>query len=136
MAKISHGSNTWRSEGLAKKYKEQEKIALDKTVKHKKKKDTRKWCKGKVGVEHTLIRYFWTYGWESKRTNWIRSRCTTCGKEFHTKDSSIPLRIPVDEVDRAVHPVQVKVNGKAIPIDFNLYLDRVWCNACRMWEQK
>lgn len=141
MAKISHGAHSWRSEGLAKKYKEQEKIAFDIPSRHKAKKNTRKWCRGKVGVSHTLERYFWRYGWESKRTNWIRTRCVECGKEFYNKDSSIPLRIELDESDGIRYPVQVKLNGRAIPFDrqtiehINSNYSGWWCEQCHEWHR-
>lgn len=134
MAKISHGGNTWRSEGLVKKYKAQASFDTENS-KHKSKKNTRKWCKGKVGVEHELRRYFWHYGWESKRTNWIRSKCIVCGKEFHNKNTSIPLIIELDDKDGKSYPIQVKVNGVAIPIDYRLWHESgYWCDICDEWH--
>lgn len=43
------------------------------------KKDTRRWCRGKVGVEHVTLPVIWfsmlgsTYGWDE---------CTNCRKKF------------------------------------------------------
>lgn len=134
MAKISHGADTWRSEGLAKKYKEQASFETLKN-KHKSKKNTRKWCKGKVGVQHDLIRYFKYYGWTSKRSKYIQCRCKVCGKEFYNKSSSIPLIIELDNKDGKSYPIQVKVNGIANPIDYRLFHDEnLWCEHCQEWH--
>jgi len=133
MAKISHGGNTWRSEGLVKKYKAQ--VSFDTpTNKHKSKKDTRKWCRGKIGIQHEIRRYFYRVGWENKRTNWIRSKCINCDKEFRSKNSSIPLIIELDYEDGKSYPIQVKMNGIAIPINYQLFQGGHYCNACQIWE--
>lgn len=133
MARLKHDHSGWRSHGLYKKYQSP---AVDEAAHSRKtKKNTRKWCRGKVGTEHVLRRYFWHTGWESKRTNWIRSKCVVCGKEFRNKDKSIPLTIELDERDGKSYPIQVKVNGIAIPIDYKMYHDgRHWCYACDEWH--
>ena len=139
MARLKRDHSGWSSHGLYLKYQQPK---VDETVHSKKtKKNTRKWCRGKVGVEHKLERYFWRYGWASKRSTWIRSRCTECRKEFHSKDSSIPLRIELDESDGVAHPVQVKLNGKAIPFDretieyINNGYGGYWCGQCHEWHR-
>lgn len=55
-------------------------------------KDTRRWCRGKVGREHTLaiVRddYGWHVGRKCQEPSWLpgywschhQERCTTCGK--------------------------------------------------------
>jgi hypothetical protein len=140
MAKLSHGADSWRSEGLLRKYKAQENF--DDPVKYKSKKKTRKWCKGKVGTEHKLYRYYYyTRPWgqnKAKRTSWIRSRCEVCKKEFLTKDKSIPLRILVEDISEfSISPVQVKVNGKAIPIPGKWYYnERYYCDYCGKWHSE
>ena len=53
----------------------------DEIPKHRSKKNTRKWCKGKEGIEHKPI---WQ---EDKKRNWIASVylqfvCQVCGKEL------------------------------------------------------
>jgi len=66
------------------------------TKKTPSKKDTRKWCRGKEGVEHVValetnswtnpnthetVRCRWTpWGKRPHYTCWCRKRCTTCGK--------------------------------------------------------
>jgi hypothetical protein len=57
----------------------------------KKKKDTKKWCKGKVGVEHQLKCYDYDE-LKNKNTNLVGSyaknwkvlSCTICGKQIET----------------------------------------------------
>lgn len=135
MARLKRGANTWRSEGLAKKYKEQASFDMLNNKIRRRKKDTRKWCRGKVGVEHKLYRYFYRSGWSGIRTNLIRSRCENCGKEFHSNNSNIPLRIELDEQDGKSYPIQVKMNGVAIPIDFTkFHSEYQWCDMCEKWH--
>lgn len=135
MARLKRDHSGWSSSGLYLKY--QQPTTNEEPIKKSSKKNTTKWCRGKSGVEHQLQRYFWRYGWESKRTNWIRTRCVDCRKEFHRKDSNIPLRIDIDEDNCYVsYPVQVKVNGKAIPFNFcqleSLRLESWhWCKRCK-----
>lgn len=133
MARVKRDHSGWHSHGLFIKY--QSPSVGEKPPKHKSKKDTRKWCRGKTGKEHILRRYFWHFGWTSKRSNWIRCKCIECGKEFYNKDKGIPLIIEIDEVDHASYPVQVKVNGKPIPIDYRLYHETSYfCTACQVWH--
>lgn len=59
----------------------------------KSKKDTKRWCRGKVGVEHVWERYAKYY------KMFIYTRCINCKKEDYgkrSKNTSIPLRIDVD----------------------------------------
>ena len=104
----------------------------------KAKKDTTKWCRGKIGVQHVIRRYFY-YIYVNNgrtRTNLIRSKCVECGKGFYSKDSSIPLDIEVDGERGQKYPVQVKVNGKALPIDYKSYgiPHREYCDYCHEWH--
>jgi hypothetical protein len=136
MGRLKKDHSGWRTHGLWKKYQLPSVVEPSKHVKRK--KNTNRWCKGKEGVQHVLERYFYHIrGWDYvKRTNWIRTRCANCYKQFHKSDSSIPLTIELDEVDSNTYPVQVKVNGKAIPIDFRMYdTTHHWCNSCQEWER-
>ena len=50
----------------------------DEAVRYKSRKDTKRWCKGKVGVEHDYP--------EPTREKWLsfeifRSQCTRCGRK-------------------------------------------------------
>lgn len=131
MGRLKKDHSGYRTHGLWVKYQTPQVVERNKP---KSKKDTRKWCRGKVGVEHQLIRYFWHYGWDRKKTNWIRTKCRVCDKEFGRKnDPSVPLYIEVDEEGK-VFFVQVKVNGKALPMEPHLYGDEWWCEHCRTWH--
>lgn len=46
--------------------------------KYKNKKDTKRWCKGKVGVEHDLVRV----PWKGAPTVAQVDECTKCGKNI------------------------------------------------------
>lgn len=50
------------------------------------KKDTKKWCAGKVGREHTLEvkNYSEGKGWGPIFGNWWVQYCSTCGKDFES----------------------------------------------------
>lgn len=134
MARLKRDHSSWTGAGLFRKYQQP---AIDETIRvSRKKKNTKKWCRGKVGVEHRLERYFWRRSWQSVRAGWVRTRCVNCRKEFNSNDKSVPLRIELDDSDyRATYPIQVKANGKAIPFDYceleNLRLQYWhWCERC------
>lgn len=137
MARLKRDHSGWNSSGLYQKY-QQPKID-EMVLKVKNKKDTKKWCRGKIGVKHDLQRHFHYTTWFNKRTNFIRVECINCGRKSHTKDTSIPLRIDLDEYDGVSYPVQVKVNGKPIPFTYcqlqSLDL-RKWhyCEYCKDWH--
>ena len=49
---------------------------------HRSHKDTKRWCRGKVGVKHKWARY---------GDRWyIHDVCTVCGKRYLPKDYGIP----------------------------------------------
>jgi hypothetical protein len=50
------------------------------------KKDTKKWCAGKMGREHTLeVKSFKdSKGWRTHFSNWWLLYCSKCGKEVDT----------------------------------------------------
>ena len=62
---------------------------------HRSRKNTRKWCRGKVGVEHQLaVETRFRYGWEPRPCHWYPwaesnwgcyhvQRCTACRKILH-----------------------------------------------------
>lgn len=131
MGRIKKDHSGWRTHGIFIKY-QQPSIENNFKVKAKK-KDTKKWCHGKPGVEHELYRHFEYFGWESK-VRWIKCECKNCGKRFYRKhDSSIPLTIPVDYSWPAEeYLVQVKVNDLPIPIESKyMYSPNSWyCLEC------
>jgi hypothetical protein len=45
-------------------------------------KDTKRWCRGIVGREHSLVWQFWfECGWKKNPVDYQRLRCTTCGRD-------------------------------------------------------
>lgn len=134
MGRLKKDHSGYRSSGLYTKYKSPS--VNEKPIQHKSKKNTIKWCKGKIGVEHVAERYFYHFRWTNKRTNWIMTRCIVCRKELNRKDNSIPLRIELDDADGKPYPIQVKVNGLAVPIDYRLHDNKYhWCSGCQEWER-
>lgn len=139
MAKLSHGADTWRSEGLAKKYKAQ--ASFDMPAKHKSKKDTKKWCRGKVGREHVWHRFQRRYyNWELDDyiSPYIEIICQECGKEKYiktAKSADYPLHLWVTKKGSGYEPIQVRVNGKWKPIQELRYRSgKYWCNDCGYWH--
>lgn len=112
MARLKKDHSNWSSSGLYLKYQHPK---IEHTVRIKnKKKNTKKWCRGKVGVEHQLVRYFHYINGLRRRSNWIRTRCDKCRKEFfHANDSSLPLKLEIDEYDDRKYQIQVKINRGA-----------------------
>jgi len=59
----------------------------DKPAKHRTKKNTRKWCKGKPGVEHQwdwgIDSRFLGYPWATRDSRHYINTCTVCGKHNH-----------------------------------------------------
>lgn len=140
MARLNRDHSGYHSHGLYTKY--QQPSVNDFSPKQKSKKNTKKWCGGKVGREHDLIRYFWHTGWSGTRTKWIRTKCAVCHKEFyHTNNPSVPLIVELDEKDGIRYPIQVKVNGKAIPFSekvvayINSGYGGWWCDECKDWHR-
>lgn len=73
--KKEHGG--YRTSGLWEKYK-----PLGETVrKPRAKKDTKKWCRGKVGVKH---QFYTVEEHTGCRYIWIQGRCVNCGKKQWT----------------------------------------------------
>ncbi len=135
MGKIKRDHSGWHSSGLWLKY--QSPSVQEASKPPKKKKNTRKWCKGKQGVEHVIQRRFRHYGWSTKRSKYIYTVCVVCRKEFHANNTSVPLKIEIDETNQSiVFPIQVKVNGKAVPIDYHLFENEYYCWQCKEWHSK
>jgi hypothetical protein len=135
MGRLKKDHGGYRPSGLWLKY--QQPVAVEEPARHRGKKNTRRWCKGKVGTEHALVRRFKHYGWSSRRSRFIYTVCTVCRKEFYKiRHEGIPLEIEIDESNESVvYPVQVKVNGIVLPIDYRKYQDdRYYCSACDEWH--
>lgn len=76
MARLKRDHSGWRSSGLYLKYQQPK---VDEIVHSKKtKKNTKKWCKGNVGVRHVYQRVERT---EFMTFVWSTNRCDNCGKK-------------------------------------------------------
>lgn len=77
MGRLKKDHTGWRTSGLWTKYQKPN-VGDDtfNTIKSKY-KNTRKWCKGKVGVEHNYQLVERHEGWLS----FCQSKCVSCGKK-------------------------------------------------------
>ena len=106
MGRLKQDHDSYKTIGLYKKYQEPK---SNNNSKHKSKKDTRNWCKGKVGEEHDKMRVFRKSHYERPigTRRFIDIVCIKCDKKFFYQhkesERSLPLRIPLDLViDSAV----------------------------------
>lgn len=137
MGRLKKDHSGWHTSGLWLKYKEP--TVEEQQPRHKSKKNTREWCRGKKGQPHELIRVFYrTHGngkyfdwgyWNGRLFKYTETVCTNCGKRFWNKNKGIPLVIPVKD-ESEEYPVQVKVNGVIQPIHPSRYLDQHYCWDC------
>lgn len=80
MGRIKKDHSGWRTSGLWKKF-QYPKIEDDEEVSRvHKKKNTKKWCRGKVGIKHVKEKVSETKGFLS--FSWTEYRCTNCNKRF------------------------------------------------------
>ena len=140
MAKLSHGADTWRSEGLLGRYKSQ--LKSEEEPKYKSKKDTVKWCRGKVGVAHEWHRKQrarWDWDTEEEYvSSYVEIWCANCKKQAYKRFGNavykFPLHIAVTGKSLA-YAVQVKVNGKAIPFPPEWFYEKAYyCSQCHKWH--
>jgi len=109
MARLKKDHSGWRSHGLYLKYKEPTEN------KPKSKKDTNRWCRGRVGREHNLVRYKPVrYHWFSEPFySYVRVKCLVCHKEMYKrKYINLPLVVEVVEIETKWQETYVPVNGK------------------------
>jgi len=122
MGRIKKDHSGYRTHGIFMKY--QQPSIEDKSIKHKSKKDTNRWCRGKKGIEHKLYRKFYRTSFRNIRTNLIEVYCSECRKQLHKKShAGIPLIIDVEDGNvesnyKYVDNIQVKVNGKPLPMEW------------------
>lgn len=108
--RLKEDKSSWKSTGIIKRdNRHDHSDSFSKTK--SKKKDTKRWCRGKVGVEHELLRTFQYMYWRNgpKRMNYVKCNCVNCGKEFFSKshDSKITLKV---EIDRSNHGTYYTIN--------------------------
>lgn len=109
MARLKKDHSGWRSHGLYLKYKEPVEN------KPKSKKDTNRWCRGKVGKEHNLVRFKPEhYRWFNEPLyDYVRVMCLNCGKEMYKrKNLNLPLVVDVIQINTERHDTFIPVNGK------------------------
>lgn len=74
--RIKKDASSWRAGGVLARDARHEKTPSE-IAPHRSKKNTRRWCKGHVGREHTPVwRNYKSYG------HWRMLVCTTCGKQL------------------------------------------------------
>lgn len=84
MAKVSHDKESWHASGVIARDKRATKSPQDeRPVGRARKKDTRRWCKGKEGREHAIVwvRYN-TVHRSTLPANWLIQRCRVCHRVF------------------------------------------------------
>lgn len=110
MGRLKKDHSGWKTHGLWKKYQFPK---IDERPKHKSKKDTKKWCRGKVGVEHKWVREQ-QKRWDNELAEYFGSyitiSCDDCDKSMYkrlSKVSHIPMRIFIMQ-ESEVYVVAVK----------------------------
>ncbi len=80
MAKISHDDDSWKASGVIRRDYRSVRNGPE-VAKHGKKKDTKKWCRGKPGQIHDIktVKY---ERWYFIQTVYVVDKCQRCGKEF------------------------------------------------------
>lgn len=140
MARLKRDNSSWHAHGLYKKYQEP-RVVERPASKRLKKRNTNLWCRGKVGVEHSWHIY------QKKRWNddrwaflniYLEVHCAKCKKEKYIKTAksrTYPFHAWINQSDSERHPIQVKVNGKPVPIPAHLYHPSGhWCSECGTWH--
>lgn len=69
----------------------------DKPIPHRSKKDRKKWCKGKPGIEHVLKCMHYVGAYHESHPIWRELVCVKCGKRL---DFYFPLSALVRVEDR------------------------------------
>ena len=139
MGRLKQDHSGWSTHGKWLKY--QQPTISEKPLAGKSRKDTNKWCKGKVGVEHTWHRYQYKR-WNDERLAFTRAyikiKCIKCRKEKYIKTArgaNFTLHLFITDMDEGYVPVQVRVNGKILPIAYAQYRrGKYWCNDFGYWH--
>ena len=64
------------------KGKDQNEVTVAQVPKHRSKKDTKRWCLGKVGREHDLHKVPKTSSYDPDVVLWWTNTCKKCKKQF------------------------------------------------------
>lgn len=139
MGRLKKDHGGWRTSGLWLKYQTPKVNEINKRPKSK--KDTNKWCRGKVGREHEWHRYQGRkYSWELDNyvLPYVYIKCLECKKEKYVKtakSAKYPMHLWVEDQGLGYEPVQVRVNGKYLPIDYLRYeKGGYYCYDCGVWH--
>lgn len=101
MGRLKRDHNGYHTSGLWLKY--QNPTTDEDLPRAKSKKDTKRWCKGKVGVKHSPVRRFKHYSWSSRRSRVVYTICTVCGKNTGSnKAKGVPLILELDESNHGI----------------------------------
>ena len=131
MAQIKRDHGGYYSSGLWIKFQQPDTSINDDPKRKSKKKDTVKWCKGKVGVKHHFYQTLWKSRWSDHV--YYNTECSVCKKEVYKKRiKSLPLHYEIQQESK-IYPVQVKVDGVAVPIN-HLAWTHYWCGGCKEWH--
>lgn len=120
MGRLKRDHTGYSSSGLWLKY--QRPGINERSVAPKSKKDTNKWCRGKVGREHNWHRFQemrWSWSEEDYISPYIAIHCVVCDKEKYAKtakSANYPLHIYVKQEYCGIEPVQINVNGEYKPL--------------------
>ena len=141
MARLKRDHSGYHSYGLYAKYK-QPSISEKPNGNRLKKKNTNKWCRGKIGTEHKWHSYQ-QKRWSDERwafmNTYIEIKCVECRKEKYIKTARAaiyPFHIWIDHQNEGYQSIQVKVNGKILPIaEYQYHKDRYWCKECGTWHK-
>lgn len=80
--RIKKVSNNYRSSGI--KHRDNRHDPTEPALERRSKKSTRRWCKGKVGVEHDYQEATKpVFNGNDYRWVWQLKKCTRCGKQYH-----------------------------------------------------
>ena len=86
MARISDDASSWKAGGVQHRDFRHTHNGPEVPTRKGGRKNTRRWCKGIVGREHTIEVGIAAPRWNLFRSGapiWIVDKCTTCGKEFN-----------------------------------------------------
>ena len=109
--RLKEDSSSWKSNGIKKR--DFRHIHDEPKPAHRSKKDTRKYCYGKVGKEHILYRFVhaWVRDYGFWWPNTIQAKCTRCGKQFYggkiVTNSKTPLHI-IPDYEHSFYEIEVR----------------------------
>lgn len=138
MGRLKRDHSGWRTSGLWLKYQSPQ---VNERQPKFNKRDTNKWCRGKIGREHVWHRYQQKrYSWELDDyiDLWVHIKCVECGKQKYTKTAKsarYPMHLYIKEKSDGFELIPVRINGEYLPVDYWKYQkDKKWCSGCGRWH--